>query len=634
MLQQMRSGAASWIAKGLMILLVFSFAIWGVADYVSGFGNSGDVAKVGSSSIGQSEFSEAMRREVNALRRQFGPAFSTEQARQLGLDETALNRMIEDKLYVQAAGRIGLSVSDAQVRDMIFNAPAFKGLTGQFDRLAFEQYLRNEGYSEGMLVALLRDDIARTQLLGSLFGSVVAAPAPMVDVVLRYRLQRRLAEYIVIDPAKLPAPAAPTDAQVDEYYKANPAAFTAPERRSLAWIDITAAQRAAVMAVDEAELRAEYDSHPQSYSTPEKRAIEQVVFATEAEAKAASEAIAKGEAFAAMAARTQKLKPEDLSLGVVTKAELPAAIANAAFAIEKDKVSEPVISPFGFHLLRVTAIQAGSTRSFEDAKAELRQQIATRKAVDGMVKLRQQIDDQIAGGATLDEIAKLQNQPVQQVAAIDAQGADAAGKPAEALPKVPALLTEAFELSPEAEPGIIDRPEGGLIVLKVTAIQPAALKPLEDVKAQVVAALTERARAEAASDRAKQIAERLRSGGEMSREAAGIGVTVQLSAPVVRGGQPAERNFSPPLLGALFGAKQVGEIVTGPAAAVPGGAIVARLSRIEEPDAALVARQREQTTQQLAGGMTQDLVQQYKQQLQKEIGVTVNAAARARAANF
>ncbi|WP_341910727.1 SurA N-terminal domain-containing protein [Ferrovibrio terrae] len=634
MLQQMRSGAASWIAKGLMILLVFSFAIWGVADYVSGFGNSGDVAKVGSSSIGQTEFSEAMRREVNALRRQFGPAFSTEQARQLGLDETALNRMIEDKLYVQAAGKIGLSVSDAQVRDMIFNAPAFKGMTGQFDRLAFEQYLRNEGYSEGMLVALLRDDIARTQLLGSLFGSVVAAPAPMVDVVLRYRLQRRLAEYIVIDPAKLPAPAAPTDAQVDEFYKANPAAFTAPERRSLAWIDITAAQRAAVMAVDDAELRAEYDSHQQSYITPEKRAIEQVVFATEAEAKAAYEAIAKGEAFAAMAARTQKLKPEDLSLGIVTKAELPAAIANAAFAAEKDKVSEPVISPFGFHLLRVTEIQAGNTRSFEDAKTELRQQVATRKAIDGMVKLRQQIDDQIAGGATLDEIAKLQNQPVQQVAAIDAQGGDAAGKPAEALPKVPALLTEAFELSPEAEPGIIDRPEGGLIVLKVTAIQPAALKPLDEVKAQVVAALTERTRAEAATERAKQIAERLRSGGEMSREAAGIGTTVQLSAPVVRGGQPAERNFSPALLGALFGAKQVGEIVTGPAAAVAGGAIVARLSRIEEPDAALVARQRDQTTQQLAGGMTQDLVQQYKQQLQKEIGVTVNAAARARAANF
>ncbi|MEK9971039.1 MAG: SurA N-terminal domain-containing protein, partial [Ferrovibrio sp.] len=387
MLQQMRSGAASWIAKGLMILLVFSFAIWGIADYVRGFGSTGDVAKVGSTTITQAEFSDAMRREINTLRRQFGPGFSAEQARQLGLDESALNRMIEDRLYVQAARNLGIGASDAQVRDMITNAPAFKGMAGQFDRLAYEQYLRNEGYSEGALVALLRDDVVRTQLLGSLFGSVVHAPDAMVNAVLQYRLQRRMAEYIVIDPAKLPAPAAPTDAQVDEYYKANPASFTAPERRSVAWFDITAAQRAAVMNVTDEELREEYDAHSRTYITPEKRSIEQVVFTTEAEAKAAHEAIAKGESFAAMAARTQKLKPEDLSLGLVTKNDLPAAIANAAFSLEKDKVSEPVISPFGFHLLRVTSIQAGSTRSFEDVKSELRNQVGLRKAADGMVKL-------------------------------------------------------------------------------------------------------------------------------------------------------------------------------------------------------------------------------------------------------
>lgn len=634
MLQQMRSGAASWVAKGLMILLVFSFAIWGIGDYITGAGSGGDVAKVGSSKISQADFADALRREVNALRRQFGPGFSTEQARQLGLDETALNRMIEDKLYVQAARKLGISASDAQVRDMIMNAPAFKGMGGQFDRLAFEQYLRNEGYSEAMLVAVLREDIARTQLLGSLFGSVVHAPDPMVNAVLQYRLQRRLAEYIVVDPAKLPAPATPTDAQIDDYYKANPAAFTAPERRTVAWFDITAAQRAAVMTVDEAEIREEYDSHQQAYVSPEKRNVEQVVFPTEAEAKAAYDAIAKGESFAAMAARTQKLKPEDLALGLVTKNDLPAAIANAAFALEQDKVSEPVISPFGFHLLRITAIQPGSTRSFDEVKAELRNQVALRKAADGMVKLRQQIDDQIAGGATLEEVAKTQALPIKQAESIDAQGNDAGGKPLEALPKLPAFLSEAFDLGPEAEPHIIDSTDGGLIVLKVLAIQPAALKPLADVKPQVVAALTERARAEAAAERAKQIAERLRSGGDLAREAASIGASVQLSAPLVRGGQPAERSFSPAVLGAVFNAKQVGEIVTGPAAAPAGGAIIARLSRIEEPDAAVVARQQEQAAQQLAGGMTQDLVQQYKQALQKEIGVSVNAAARAQAANF
>lgn len=634
MLQQMRSGAASWIAKGLMILLVFSFAIWGIGDYVSGFGSGGDVAKVGSTTIGQQEYSDALRREVNQLRRQFGPGFSLEQARQLGIDETALNRMIEDKLYVQAARKLGIGASDAQVRELIMNASAFKGMGGQFDRLAFESYLRNEGYSEGMLVALLRDDVLRSQLLGSLFGSVVHAPDAMVNAMLQYRLQRRMAEFIVIDPAKLPAPAAPTDAQIEEFYKAHPVTFTAPERRNVAWFDISAAQRATVMNVTPEELREEYDSHQQAYITPEKRSVEQVVFTTEAEAKAASEAIAKGESFAAMAARLQKLKPEDLSLGLVTRNDLPAAIANAAFALEKDKVSDPVISPFGFHLLRVTDIQAGTTRSFESVQAELRNQVGLRKAADGMVKLRQQIDDQIAGGATLDEIAKTQNLPTKQVEGIDAQGADATGKPIEALPKLPAFLSEAFQLGTDAEPQIVDSTDGGLIVLKVLAIQPATLKPLDQVKPEVIAALAERARADAANDRARQIAERVRSGGDLAREAASIGAAVQLSAPLSRGGQPAERSFSPAVLSALFASPKVGDVVSGPAANPAGGAIVAKLSGIEQPDPALMARQHEQAAQQLAGGMTQDLVVQYKQVLQKEIGVSINPEARARAANF
>lgn len=630
MLQQMRSGAASWIAKFLMVLLILSFGVWGIADYVRGFGGGGDVAKVGSTAIGQAEFADAFRREVTELRRRFGNAFSADQARQLGLDESVLNRLIEDKLYVQAAQKIGIQVSDQQVRETIMNAPAFKGMGGQFDRLAFESYLRNEGYSEGMLVAILRDNIARTQLIGSLFGSITTAPKPMADTVLAYRLERRLAEFVVVDAARLPAPPAPTAEQIDEYYKANPAAYTASERRSLAWIEIGAEQRVAQTDVSDDELHAEYDANSAAYTVAEKRAVEQVVFGTEAEAKAAQDALAKGESFLGMAQRTQKLKADDVKLGMVTRNELPASIANAAFGLPKDKVSDPVISPFGFHLIRVTEIQAGSTRSFDEAKAELRQQVALRKALNGMVKLRQQIDDQIAGGATLEEIAKAQSLSLRQAANIDSQGLDAGGKPVAELPKLPAFFTDAFDLGPEAEPHIVDT-DTGLIVLKVTEVKPAALKPLDEVKSDVVSALQQRARADAATERARQIAERVRAGGDLAKEAAALNAAVQLSTPMTRG-QNSERNFSPVVTGGLFSAKP-GEVVTGPAAGPNGGAnaIVARLSRIEPAEAAAIAQQRDQTTQQLAGGVAQDLVQQYRQVLQKDIGVTVNAAARASA---
>lgn len=630
MLQQMRSGAASWIAKGLMILLIVSFGAWGIGDYIGGFSGRGDVATVGSAKISQPEFADAYRREVSNLQRRFGSAFTAEQARQLGLDETVLNRLIEDKLYVQVADKLGIMITDAQIREAITNAPAFKGVTGQFDRLAYEAYLRNEGYTEGMLVVLLRQDLARTQLLGSLFGSITGVPDAMVDTILGYRLERRLAEYFVIDASKLPAPAAATDAQIEEYYKGNPRAYTAPERRSLAWISITPQQYAGQMPVSDEELREEYDAHRSAYVTQEKRAIEQVVFATEAEAKAAYDAVQKGEDFIAMAARLQKLKPEDVKLGTVTKDELPASIANAVFALSPNTVGEPVTSPFGWHLARVTAIQPGTTKSLDEAKAELRQQIALRKATEGLVKLRQQIDDQIAGGATLDEIATAQKANPSRATDIDAQGTGLDGKPVDALPKLPAFLTDAFDLDANAEPHIVDQPDGGFFVVKATDVKPAALRPLAEVKDSVVAALQQRARSEAAAEAAKQIAERLRSGGDLAKEAAALGASVQLSAPLSRTGQPAERALSPAVVSALFGAKP-GEVITGPAGANPANAIVARLTRVEPADPAAIARQKDQTAQQLAGGIAQDLVQQYRQTVQKDIGVTIDPAARVRA---
>jgi peptidyl-prolyl cis-trans isomerase D len=209
---------------------------------------------------------------------------------------------------------------------------------------------------------------------------------------------------------------------------------------------------------------------------------------------------------------------------------------------------------------------------------------------------------------------------------------DAVGKPVAGLPKLPAFFAEAFQLGPEAEPQIIDS-DTGLIVLKVTEIKAAVLKPLDSVRADVVAALLQRARAEAADQHARQIAERLRAGGDLAKEAAALGVTVQLSAPLTRG-QNAERSFSPVIVGALFNAKP-GEVVTGPAA-MPGpsggaDAIVARLIRVEPADTAAIARQQDQTAQQLAGGIAQDLLQQYRQKLEKDIGVSVNVAARTRA---
>lgn len=630
MLEQMRKGAGSWAAKILMLLLVVSFGAWGIGDYINRSNAIPPVAKVGRAEISAIEFSDAIRRESTNLQRRLGQALTREQMLQFGLDETVLNSLVAAKLYEINGSNIGVSAAPPVIRDYIMKAQVFRGANGQFDRLRYETFLRNEGYSEAMLVEMVRRDLLREQVLGSLLSGVENMPNTAVDAILTYRLETRIADYIRIEAAKLPAPAAPSDAEIDEFYKANPSLYTAPERRDIAYLSFTPQSLADAMAVSEGEIAEDYEAHKGDFVRPELRHVQQVVFQSEDDAKAAREAVSKGEDFVAMAARTRQLKPADIELGTVAQGQLPSELAGPVFALAQAGMAEPVKSAFGWHLARVVTIQPGSTVPLAEATPRLKQEIALRKASDALIKLRPQVDDLIAGGGSLAEIAKSQHVALVNVAGIDATGVDAAGKRAELPATQPAMLQEAFALSTDADPIILDSNDGGFHVLDVMEVKPSALRPLADVMQDVVRAIEGKRRAEAAQQRANQVAERLRVSGELLKEATAMNVLVQTTPPLARSGQPADRALSPALVSQLFAAKQPGEIVVGPGSA-PGDVIVARLGRIVPADLAAVAAQRDATRQQLTQGVVADLEERYRAKLQAEIGVSVNAAARARA---
>lgn len=629
MLAQMRKGAGSWVAKILMLLLVISFGAWGIGDYVRT--STPPVAKIGNQEISAVEFSDAMRREGQQLSRRIGQPLNREQMLQFGLDESVLAGLIAARAYEQAAIKQGLAATQGVVRDYIMRADTFKGTNGQFDRLRYDAFLRNEGYSESMLVELVRRDLLREQLLGSLLSGVEAMPTLAVDTILAYRLETRVADYIRIEAAKLPAPAAPTDAEIEEYYKANPARFSAPERRDIGFVSFTPTSRAGEIAVSEEEIKEEYEAHKADYVTPERRQVQQVVFNTEDEAKAARAAVLAGEDFVAMAARTRQLKPADVDLGLLQKEQLPADLSGPAFALTQAGIAEPVKSAFGWHLLRVVEIKAGSITALAEVSEKLRQQVALYKAGDALLKLRPQVEDLIASGAPLEDIAKAQKANLNTLAGLDARGQDASGKAIDGLPTTqPAFLGEAFQLAEKVDPVILDQADGGFQVVQVMAIKPATVKPLEEVRNEVVAALTAIKRSRAADQMAMQIAERLRAGGDLLKEAQALGVVAQTTPPLSRGGQPADRALSPSVVSLLFAAKQPGEVAVGPAS-TPGDAIVARLGRIVPADVAAIAAQRDRASQQLTQGLIGELEERYRKQVEASLGLSINAAAKARA---
>lgn len=620
MLEQLRKGAGSWVARILLGLLIVSFGIWGVGDFIQGTQDR-DVAKVGDTAITAQEFDQQYRRELQVWQQRLGLVIDNERARQLGLPDTTLQTMVQRALIDQEVARLGLAIgNDALVRE-IRNNPAFRNSFGQFDRFVFEQVLAQNGWGERAYVELLRRDTLRDHLLGAIEPAGLPAPSVLTDRVLAYREERRIAEVLTIAPQMLGQIAEPDQATLEQFHKDNAARFTVPELRRLSYVLVTPDALSSQVSVTDQEVQEEYEARRAEFEQPERRQVEQIVYPAEAEAKAAALRLAKGEDFAAVAKATRNLEAKDIALGSLLKTDLPGPVGEAAFALEKGKVSDPVQSPFGWHLVRVVDIAPGRTRPLAEVRDQMRQAVALRKAGDQTFRVANLLEDEVAGGGTLEQAADKLNLKVARIEAVDAQGRDAKGQPV-ALPALANFLPTAFQSAQGAEPRLTEANDGQAFMVRVDEVVPAALRPFAEVRAEVLEAWRQSQGDERTAARAREIADRLKEGGNFAALARGIGGEVRTTQPFTRTGQGAETGTSARLVAAVFAAKK-GDVVTASAGAGQGH-LVARVADVRAYDPASDAAGRERLSRQLAEGIVQDLGQQYRAALESRYGVRIN----------
>ena len=202
MLNVLRQRAGSWVVKVLLLLLVVSFAIWGIGDVFFRGSRNPSVANVGGTAIPASELAENFNRALNNLQRRVGTTIDRQQAIQLGLMQQTLQDLIGRRLVDLRAHDMGLTVADDTLRQMVTANPMFQ-TAGQFDRGRFEQLLQASGLTERSYLASLRQDVVNGTLTGSLAGPV-AVPAALVDTLYRYRNEQRRGHYVAIGAARSP----------------------------------------------------------------------------------------------------------------------------------------------------------------------------------------------------------------------------------------------------------------------------------------------------------------------------------------------------------------------------------------------------------------------------------------------
>lgn len=439
MLNSLRSIAGSWSAKILLLLLVVSFGVWGIGDVLRTSGRNPTIATIGATEISAAEYLHALHREAENLRASMGGDYSPDMLKNPMLNGWVLRQLVNNALMRQEADAIGLVPGDAEVVRRIRSDQMFQDNSGNFDKKIFEARLSGLGMSEKNYVKELKAELATSILMDTLTGTI-PVPATEVRTLLEAREERRSVTVYALTPELVSNVAVPDEKQIKAYYDAHSKEFTVPEYRNLSYVAMTAADVRKDAPVSQDQLKAAYNERIDEFKRPERRTIEQLLFASEEQAKKAYDMAKGGTPFDDIAAQMPVLNKDTIMMGKVEKKDLILGADDAVFALPKDGVTTPIQSAFGWHVFHVTGIVPPATLSLEEARPTLEKELKQQNAENGLSHLTNAFEDALAGGNTLAEAARDQGLKVLTVGSVDHQGNAQNGRPNRALPDLDRFL--------------------------------------------------------------------------------------------------------------------------------------------------------------------------------------------------
>ena len=593
-----------WALLGLLVLGLGGFGVTNLSGSVRAVGSVGDVA------IDARDYARGLQQEMRAIEAQRGEATSFAQARELGVSEAVLARLIAAAAFDEEAARIGLSVGDANLRDEIVNLQQFRGLDGEFDREAYRYGLEQAGLSETEFEEDMRAETARSFLQAAVVAGVTM-PDGYMQTLLNYLGERREVSWAALERGDLVTGLpVPDEAELAAYHAQNAALFTLPERKRITYAWLTPDMLIDTVEIEEQALRDAYAAREDEFNRPERRLVERLVFADEAAARAARARLDSGDATFEDLVAERGLELSDVDLGDVTRADLQAA-AKQVFVARVGDVSGPLPSPVGPALFRVNAILSKQVTTFEDALPDLRAELAADRA-RRMIEARiDAIDDLLAGGATLEDLARETAMQTGRIDWHDGISDDIVG--------YEAFRTAAARLSEGDFPQVADLDDGGIFAMRLDEVIAPALQPLDAVRDAVATAWEAETLVAELKKQAQPIVARLQGG--TSFEEAGLG----LDGARVLTRRGFEADTPAQFIDRVF-AMDEGDVslIDG-----NGRLFVVRLDAISPPDPEDrdLQQLRELLQQQAATGVAQDLFSILANDIRVRAGIEIDQAA-------
>ncbi|MCC4105760.1 peptidylprolyl isomerase [Serratia ureilytica] len=551
MMDNLRAAANHVVLKIILALIILSFVLTGVGNYL--IGGSGDyAAKVNGQTIERAQLEQAFQSERSRMQQQLGDQFSAlagNEGYMQQMRRQVLSQLIDNMLLDQYAKKLGLAVSDDQIKDAIRKAPYFQ-TNGQFDNAKYLDLIGRMGYTADNFAQSMRQQLVNQQLIQAFGESGFVLPSES-QAMAALVLQERDVRLATIDLKALQAKQSAGDDELKAYYDQNKNSFIAPEQVKVSYIPLDAASMQDKVKVSEEDISAYYDQHKSSYGQPERKNYSVIQLKTEAEANAALDELKKGADFATLA----KEKSTDIisrrtggELGWL-EPETTADELKQANLTEKGQLSGVVKSSVGYLIVRLNDIEPEKLKPLSEVHDAIAKQVKQEKAVDAYYALQQKVSE--AATSDNESLASAEEAAGVKAAQSDWFTRDNIPAALNFKPVVQAIFDGSLigeNGAPGSNSDVITVDGDRAFVVRVSGHKPEGIEPFDQVKDRV-ADLVKRNKAvqEAKLQGEKLLVELKQGKGDEAMKAAGLSFgAVQKMARAPEDSQLVESVFALP----------------------------------------------------------------------------------------
>ncbi|MBS6032147.1 MAG: peptidylprolyl isomerase [Pantoea sp.] len=551
MMDNLRAASNHVVLKIILGLIILSFVLTGVGNYLIG-GNNDYAAKVNGQEISRAQLEQAFNSERSRQQQMLGDQFSqlaSNDGYMQQIRQQALSQLIDQALLDSYIKDLHLSISDDQVKQAIFNQQAFQ-TNGKFDNAKYLGLIGNMGFSADQYAEALRKQLSNQQLINAVANTdfmLKGETSKLVELV----SQQRVIRQATLDVNALAAKQTVSDDEINQYYQQHKTSFMAPEQFRVSYILMDAASMQ--QDASEADIQAWYDQHKADYTQPQRNRYSVIQTKTEADANALLTQLKGGASFTELA-KSKSIDPISArkggDMGWLEPATTPDELKNAGLT-EKGQMSGVIKSSVGFLIVRLEDIQPEQVKPLDEVRDAIAAKVKQEKGVDAFYKLQQKVS----------EAASNDNESLagaEQASGLKAK--ETGWFSQDALPKeldfdaVKQAIFNGGLVGQNGAPGnnsdIISVDGDRAFVLRVSEHKPEAVKPLDQVKTQIADTLKHDKATQQAKSQADKLLADLKAGKQDALTAAGL--TLSASKTV-------DRNAQDPVAQAAFNLPQPAE---------------------------------------------------------------------------